>query len=84
MFTCGKREFQTWEEAKEYIDKFNQREKERRERAFYYWHNLHVKNIIESGVMAGIVFIYNMLEEMKENEEFTEEDFKSEIFRKKP
>ena len=27
MFTCGKREFQTWEEAKEYIDKFNQRDK---------------------------------------------------------
>lgn len=76
---CGNKEFKTWEEADLFIEEFNQREKERQEEAFYYWQNLHIKNIITSGVIGGIAFT-RTIEKMKETEGLTEEVLKDEVF----
>lgn len=62
---CGKREFQTWEEVMSFIEEFKQREKERQERAFYCWHNLPVKNIINITLKAGIQIGREIKKDMK-------------------
>jgi hypothetical protein len=54
MLKCGNREFKTWEEAKAYIDEWNMKEKERKEAAFYYWHNMPIEGIINVSVAMGV------------------------------
>lgn len=52
---CGKREFKTWEEASVFIEEFKQREKERKEKAFYCWHNIPIDLIMKMCIDAGIL-----------------------------
>jgi hypothetical protein len=59
MITCGKREFQTWKEASVFIEEFKQREKERREIAFYCWHNIEDETIKENIVNISTEKIFN-------------------------
>lgn len=60
MITCGKREFKSWEEAEEFINDFKQREHERREMAFYYWHNIPIYLIMKICMDAGMNFAMDM------------------------
>jgi len=59
---CGNKEFETWEEVMEFAKKFKQEEKERREQAFYCWHNIPIYLIMKICIDAGIKFAMDLLE----------------------
>jgi len=73
MITCGKREFQTWEEASVFIEEFKQREKERKEKAFYCWHNIPIEGIICVSVAMGINMAINLFDKMDIEDEAIKE-----------
>lgn len=70
---CGKREFQTWEEASVFIEEFKQREKERKEKAFYYWHNIPIEGIISFSVAMGINKGIKLFDKMNVEDEAIQE-----------
>jgi len=73
MITCGKREFQTWKEASVFIEEFKQREKERQEAAFYYWHNIPIEGIISFSVALGINMGIKLFDKMNVEDEAIQE-----------
>jgi len=70
---CGKREFKTWEEANIFIEEFKQREKERREIAFYCWHNIPIEGIINLSVAMGVNMTINLFNKMNVDDEAIKE-----------
>jgi len=73
MITCGKREFQTWEEASVFIEEFKQMEKERKEKAFYCWHNIPIEGIICLSVSMGVNMAINLFDKMNIEDEAIKE-----------